>query len=62
MKIYKIIHKESGEHITRGYGSKASWKTWPTEALKGLFHHDYYVQEYELVESKKYDINRNEIK
>jgi len=61
-KAYKIINKKTNKPISLGYSSKASWKVWPSEAIKSLKNpEDYFVQEYELVESKKFDLKRNQL-
>ena len=60
-KLYRIINKQTNKPITRGYASKASWKTWPSEAIKGLDPDNYYVQEYSLVPTAILDLNRNKI-
>lgn len=60
--VYKIIDKRTDKPVSLGYKSKASWRVWPSEAIKSIKDpENYYVQEYETVESGKFDLTRKKI-
>lgn len=64
-KVYKIVDKKTGKHVSLGYKSKSSWLTFPDSAIKNsrlINEDDFYVEEYQLVLKKKLTISRKEIK
>jgi hypothetical protein len=67
-KIYKIKNKRTGEYISLGYNSKKTWLTFPSQALKyntRLMMGDtdnYEVEQFELVKTKSFTIDGQEIK
>ena len=66
-KVYKIFDKERKEYLSLGYKGKSSWLTWPFEALdtlkiESLHPENIIVEQYEMVKTKDFSIDRKEIK
>jgi hypothetical protein len=66
-KVYKIKDKRTGKYITLGYSNKKTWLIFPAQAIEFNQHkiHDkenYEVEQYELVKTKTFDLDGNEIK
>lgn len=68
MKLFKIIKKKTGEHVSLGYKNRSSWLTFPSEALRNNRHiipenkeDEYEVEEYELVLKRKLTLKKKEI-
>ena len=65
---YKIKNKRTGEYISLGYSSKKTWLTFPSQALRyntRLMMDDtdnYEVEQFELVKTKSFTIDGQEIK
>lgn len=62
-KVYKIISKKTGKPVTLGgYKSKASWQSWPSEAISRMKDpDDHFVQEYDVIKARRFDVNRKDL-
>lgn len=66
-KVYKIKNKKTGKYIALGYSSKHTWLKFPSEVIKCNRHvihniDDYEIEQFELIKTKTFSLDGQEIK
>ncbi len=67
-KVYRIRNKKTDSFISIGYSQKSAWLTFTSSVIKNNPHiinektkDNFEVEEYEMVCTKKYTIDKKEI-